>query len=480
MAATIADRFERARAACARAGQEHLLRFWSQLDDARRHELLADIERIDFAPLPGLIDGFVRRRPPHAELGVLEPAPHISLADVRADGDEIRAARAVGEGLLARGEVAALVVAGGQGTRLGYDGPKGCLPVSPVAGKPLFQLFAEQILATQRRAGRPLRWYVMTSPGNDAATRAFFAERAHFGLAPEQVIFFQQGVMPAFAPDGRILLDQPHRVALSPDGHGGTLLALAASGALADMAARGIEYISYFQVDNPLVLCLDPLFLGLHARRGSEISCKFVAKADDHERVGNIVLAGGKPHVIEYSDLPESLAIARNPDGSRRFDAGSVAIHVLSRRFVERLTADRSRFALPWHRADKKVAYVDLDSGRRVEPASPNAVKLEAFIFDALPLAETPPVLLEVDRAEEFSPVKNATGVDSLATARRDMIRRAARWLEPAGVRVPRDAAGEPAVPIEISPLRALRAGDLLASDADLRGLRFDAPLLLA
>jgi UDP-N-acetylglucosamine/UDP-N-acetylgalactosamine diphosphorylase len=363
-----------------------------------------------------------------------------------------------------------MVVAGGQGTRLGYDGPKGCLPVTPVRNKPLFQLFAEQLRAAGRRCGspqrdargdRPLRWYIMTSPTNDAATRDFFRSRRFFGLDEQQVIFFQQGVLPAFGRDGRILLEQKHRVALAPDGHGGSLLAMATRGVLADMAARGIDYLSYFQVDNPLVRCIDPLFIGLHDLHGSEMSSKCLPKADDHERVGNFVLAGGRLHVIEYSDLPDDLAEARNTDGSRRFDAASPAIHVLSRRFVERLTADPAHFALPWHRAEKKVACVDLASGRRIEPDEPNGVKLEAFIFDALPLAERT-LLLETRREEEFSPLKNATGADSLETSRRDQVRRAARWLEQAGVRVPRGADGEPAVPIEISPLRAVEAGDLL------------------
>ncbi|MFO0973350.1 MAG: UTP--glucose-1-phosphate uridylyltransferase [Phycisphaerae bacterium] len=285
--------------------------------------------------------------------------------------------------------------------------------------------------------------------------------------------------MPAFATDGRILLDQPHRVALAPDGHGGVLLAMRRRGVLADMAARGVEHISYFQVDNPLVNCVDPLFVGLHAARGSEMSTKVCPKADDRERVGNVLRAGGQLCVIEYSDLPDALATARNADGSRRFNAANLAIHVLSRRFVERLTADPTRFALPWHRASKKVPHIDLASGQRVEPTQLNGVKLESFIFDALPLATGDGLVLEIDRAEEFSPVKNATGTDSLESSQRDLVRRAARWIEQAGVRVPRDSSGEPIVPIEISPLRASWAGDLAADPRGLAGLRFDGPVYI-
>ena len=266
--------------------------------------------------------------------------------------------------------------------------------------------------------------------------------------------------MPSFDNDGRILLAEKHRVALSPDGHGGSLLALAETGMLDDMADRGIEHISYFQVDNPLVYCIDPGFIGLHAASKSEMSSKCVTKADDFERVGNFAVVDGKTCVIEYSDLPEELAKAKNADGSRKFDAGSIAIHVISCAFIERLTVDRSRFGLPWHRANKKVAHVDPASGEVVEPAEPNAVKLEAFIFDALPLAQNP-VVLEIDRTEEFSPVKNATGVDSVETSRRDMSHRAARWLEAAGAKIPRNSDGSPKHTCEVSPLAALEPDDL-------------------
>lgn len=476
---TITERLERARDRTRASGQEHLLQFWSDLSDPQRAELLGDIEQIDFIPIPDLVERFVRGKPSHAHFHSIEPAPFVARGEVERRGAAIREAEVRGHEQIAKGKVAALIVAGGQGTRLGFDGPKGCLSVTPVSGKSLFAVFAEQILATGRRAGQPIPWYVMTSPANDEATQAFFRRNAFFGLDARQVTFFQQGVMPVFGLDGLILLEEKHRVALAPNGHGGTLLALAASGCLADMARRGIALLSYFQVDNPLVRCVDPLFLGLHATHGCEMSCKVTGKADDHERVGNFVLADGKVNVIEYSDLRDELATARNPDGSRRFNAANLAIHILSREFAERLTADRTHFALPWHRAEKKVRHIDLRTGRRVDPEKPNAVKLESFIFDAMPLSHGTPLLLEVDRQEEFSPVKNATGVDSLPSAQRDMIRRAARWLETAGARIPRRTDGEPVVPIEISPLRALSADDLMAFREELSRIRTDGPIVI-
>lgn len=449
------------RAAFRAVGQEHVFAFWETLDTGQRRELLTDLSLISVEQLPQLRQIVLGKGTAQAAPTDVT-APHVIRREtVTAEQMQI------GRRLLAEGKVAAFTVAGGQGTRLGYDGPKGAFAIGPISNKPLFQLFAEAIIATDRKYGGATHWYIMTSPQNDAATRAFFDEFQYFGMPADHVHFFTQGVMPAFDRDGRILLEQPHRVALSPDGHGGSLLAMATSGTLADLAARGIEHISYFQVDNPLVKPLDPAFLGLHAAHGSEMSSKTLPKADDLERVGNFVMIGGRLAVIEYSDLPEALARRRNADGSRTFDAANIAVHVLSRAFAERLTRDRAAFGLPWHRAKKKVPCIDLNTGRRVEPSVPNAVKLEAFIFDALPLAERT-VLMETSRAEEFSPVKNATGVDSVETAKRDISRRAAAWLAQAGVPIPR-CGDEPDGVFEISPLYALDAEELVAKSPNLK-----------
>jgi len=452
-------RLEQYRKRLEAVGQDQVLRFWEHLNDSERRALLSDLDQVDFERVAALLPDHLQPRLPVGEPGKLEPPPFMpARPDIEQVGHYADAVRR-GQELISGGKVAALTVAGGQGTRLGFDGPKGAMPISPVKGKSLFQWFAETVLAVGKRYGCHLPWYIMTSPANDAATKEFFRQHEWFALPADDVTFFQQGVMPAFDRRGRILLADRNRLALSPDGHGGTLPALAHSGALADMARRGVEYISYFQVDNPLVNAVDPLFIGLHAASGSEMSSKCLAKSDDFERVGNFAISDGKLTVIEYSDLPPELARARNEDGSRRYDAGSPAIHVLSRAFVERLTADTEGFGLPWHRADKKVSHLD-DAGRRIEPIEPNAIKLEMFIFDALPLAKNP-LILQITRAEQFSPVKNASGSDSVQTTQRDMIRRAATWLEAAGCRVPRRSDGEPNAVIEISPLLALDRDEL-------------------
>jgi UDP-N-acetylglucosamine/UDP-N-acetylgalactosamine diphosphorylase len=447
-----------------RHGQDHLLRGYEALPAGAQDALLEQIAAIDFEQLDGLIERYVRRAPAAEIPGDILP---VDVVPARPAAEQTAAEREEagrrGLELIASGKVAAFVVAGGQGTRLGYEGPKGCLEATPVAHKPLFQVFAEQLLAAGRRGGRAIPWYVLTSPDNDVVTQAFFRQHNWFGLSGDDVRFVVQGMMPAIGLDGKLLLAGPGRLAMSPNGHGGSLPALRDRGALEDMARRGVEYISYFQVDNPLVRCVDPVFIGLHAGRQAEMSAKCLPKRHPMEKLGNFCLVDGRPTVIEYSDLPEDLARATTDDGRLQFSAGSIAIHVLSRSFVERITAG-GRCELPLHRAEKTVPFLD-DAGRVVEPDEPNAVKLEMFVFDALPLAERA-VILETIRSEEFSPIKNAEGEDSLATSLHDQVRRAAAWLEAAGVAVPRDADGQIAAAIEISPLFADSA-EALAEKVD-------------
>ncbi len=444
----IDSRYERVAAELASRGQSHVLRWWDELDLARCEQLLGQVESIPWEHVAPLIESHVRNRPADVVPENLEPPPVYPRQPDASQDELYHDATRLGAELIRAGRVAAFTVAGGQGTRLGFDGPKGVLSVSPVRGKSLFQLFAEMILAARRRYGCYLRWYVMTSQANHEQTVAYLKEHDYFGLDPDDVMLFRQGMLPCFDFEGRLLLDDKDRIALAPDGHGGSLKALVAGGALDDMRKHGIEIISYFQVDNPLVKPFDPLFIGLHAKTDAEMSAKVTPKADDLERVGNVCMQDGRVAVVEYSNLPEELARSRNPDGTRRFNSGNLAIHLIDVAFVDRIIA--RHFDLPYHRAEKAVTCLD-ESGTPCTPQRPNAVKLETFVFDALPLAGNP-VILEVDRAEEFSPVKNATGVDSLATAVRDQIDRASRWLESAGVAVPRKPNGEPDVVLEIAP----------------------------
>lgn len=463
-------------------GQSHALAGWDRLTNSERERLLTELESIPWHQLAPLIQTHVISKPDEEVLENLEPTPFFpAVPTTAAQTTQYREAVALGKRCLREGRVAAFTVAGGQGSRLGIEGPKGCVPVTPVRKKSLFQLFAETVLAARQQYGSPIRWYVMTSPANHEDTLAFFDQHAYFGLPREDVIAFPQGMLPSFDFDGRILLAEPHRLALAPDGHGGSLRALASSGALADMAERGIDIVSYFQVDNPLVQPFDPLFIGLHAGEGSEMSAKVARKAHDLEKVGNLCLHNGRLKVIEYSDFPAERAHATNADGSRTFDLGNLATHLLDVSFAARIGG--GDHPLPCHRAEKKVAFVEFESNGsdgtsddasvavvRRSPEHANAVKLETFVFDAIPLARNP-VLLEAERSEEFSPVKNpdSAGSDSAATAVADQLRRAAAWLEAAGAAVPRAPDGEPLVRVEIAPSYAFAKDDVPESARSVR-----------
>ena len=445
------------------AGQGQIFRFWDKLDDAGKTQLAAQIAELDFAELNDLAADYVIKRPETAIPADLAPAPfYPAVPRNDAEAAYYAQAAAAGEELLRAGRVCMLTVAGGQGTRLGFDGPKGTYPIGPVSGRSLFGYFAGTIKAAQEKYGTTITWYLMTSVINDGPTRAFFKENNYFGLNPDHVVFFTQGSMPAFGTDGKLLLGAKDSLSLSPNGHGGTLLALRTSGALDRMTKENCDVISYFQVDNPLAPMLDPLFLGLHVLENSEMSAIMLPKTNPYEKLGNFCVTGGRTQIIEYSDLPAELAESRNPDGSLRFVAGSPAIHVISRDFVSRLT-EGGRLQLPWHRADKKVPYVDAD-GNLIKPEEPNAVKLESFIFDALPLAAKT-MILEGNREGMFAPTKNSTGVDSAESCREMLLERDARVLERAGFTV-RKADGSRIADIELAPEYAV-SPELLRKFAD-------------
>ena len=444
-------------------GQDHVLTFFDALDAGAQAALLAQIESLHPESLPALIERYVTHPAKAQNAKPPEPAPHYPADPTSRDRPwDLPKYRKIGEDLIRAGKVAAFVVAGGQGSRLGFDGPKGKYPAGAVTRKPLFACLAEWIHAAARRGGSAIPWYVMTSPINHEETVAFFRDNRFFGMAEDDVMFFAQGVLPSIdMKTGKLLLAAKGEIATNPDGHGGSLRALHASGAIADMKRRGIEHISYFQIDNPLVRAIDPVFLGLHAAApdsSSEMTTKIVRKTDPSEKVGIVCRTERGTEVIEYSDMPAELSTATNADGSLRFCAGSIAIHAMSVEFVNRLNA--GGFALEYHRAEKKVPFVDLATGEVVHPSAPNAVKLETFVFDALPLCKRV-VVYETDRIEEFAPIKNAEGNDSPATCSAIQTERAARWLARVGVEVPRTPDGSPDCVLEISPLTAFWPEDL-------------------
>jgi len=454
-------------------GQEHLFAFWEKRPAAMRQRLLDGLSSLDLAVVQEL-RRFITRDdgsgglPGPTKEKELAPAPYIPLSESRSDA----AAREAGEEEIRRGRTAFLTVAGGQGSRLGFDGPKGMFPVTPLRKLTLFALFAEKLLAARRRYGADIPWLIMTGPQNHQATLDYFETEKWFGLGKDTVHMFVQGSLPSFSPEGRLLMAPDGGLFFNPNGHGGVIEALRQSGSLAVMRKQRVEHLFYFQVDNPLVRVPDPVFLGLHCRARSRISAKVVEKAYPEEKLGIIVTADGKPFVIEYSDLDEARMHARGPEGRLYYGQGSIAIHILDVPFLE-----SPQLHLPWHMARKKAKTLN-PTPQGTEIQERDAVKMEKFVFDAIPLADRA-LFFETDRADEFSPLKNREGQDSIASCLQGQLEQAARWLSGVGVEVPRDEQGRPRHAVEISPLFALDPLVLAARRGILKD-RIDEDTVLA
>ena len=454
-----------ARERLALQGQEHVLRFWDKLDAQSRAGLLAEIDEIDFNLMTRLVRDWVLKDPPPENFKEITPVPLIPK--VEPNRPEAIEAREAGEEALRAGRVGLFLVAGGQGTRLGFDGPKGAYPIGPVSGKSFFAFHAEKIHNLQRRYGCVLPWYIMLSETNDAATRAFFRENGYFGLNRADVVFLKQRMVPCVDEKGRFLLESPGHLAMNPNGHGGCIPAMVENGITKNARERGVDTLSYFQVDNWTVKVADPYFVGYHVLRKAEMSSKNHRKNNVREAVGVHCMCDGEYRVIEYTELdiyPQLLEV--DAQGHMIHAAGNPAIHILAVDFIERVNAHYDDF--PWHRAHKKIPYVD-EAGNFVQPEKPNGFKFETFIFDALRFIRHQPLALEIDRAGEYTPTKQFEGGNSVVAAWEAMNGYWANWLEAAGLRVPRDATGRVMIKIEISPQFALTKEEFVRKVAGIR-----------
>ncbi len=431
--------------------QSHLIQWWDELNDQQQTALASQIQTINFEQLQRLSAA------EHSEITVESPArkaeratpPGTVIRLQNRDENSAHNLQAVqaGNQLLSEGKVGAILVAGGQGTRLGFNHPKGMYPIGPVKQTSLFQMMVEQLLARSRNVGKPICYFIMTSDATHDDTVAYFKENQNFGLQTENLYFFQQGTMPAVDADsGQILLEEKYRIAVSPDGHGGTLAALKNSGLFDIMREKGIEYLYYHQVDNPTAIICDPEFLGYHLHHQAEVSVKVVAKRSADEKMGIVCEVDQKTQIIEYSDLPENIAEKTDSENNLLHWAGSTAIHIFNRTFLEKIANDDS--LLPFHQANKKVPFLDA-SGNQTVPETPNAIKFERFIFDVLPVAESV-LVYEIDRQREFNPLKNAEGQDSPQTVQAALSHIYSQWLISCGIEVPTGTT------VEISPLMAL------------------------
>lgn len=450
-------------------GQEHLLRFWPQLDASGRQRLAAELAALDFGFLAKyqsqLAEEGAEASSARAARASAPPAIEAGVGSSRCTTAQ---ARERGEAALRAGEVGMVLVAGGQGSRLGFEHPKGLFPIGPVSRRTLFEVIVDRLKAVSARYGQSIPLYVMTSAATTAETEAYFDRHQFFGLSRGvELQCFEQGMLPAVdAETLQVLLAERDQVALAPDGHGGMLAALARVVTFATLRQRGIKTLFYGQIDNPLLSVCDAEFIGYHLLAGSELTTQVVRKSDPIERVGVVAQVDGKLEIIEYSDLTAEQAARTEPAGSLTFWAGNTACHVFDVAFLERASAQKS--TLPLHVARKKVPYID-EHGERIDPSAPNAIKFEQFIFDLLPLARNA-LVVEVDRASYFAPVKNAAGAatDTAAAAEAAMIAHDRRWLQAAGASVAPDVKVEihPAFAFDAAALaQRIPAGTLISQD---------------
>ncbi len=418
-------------------GEEHLIAHWEQLSEGERSRLETQLRAIDWREIAAckkLVAARQEKRsvPKHQ---TFENASTPSRHKIGTLGTASPEALSRGRECLRTAQVGAILMAGGQGTRLGFNGPKGTFPIGTISKSTLFDVLLGHLHAIKKRFGSRIPLAIMTSTATDTATRAFLREANFCGLDADQIFFFCQGNLPAVdAETGRLFLDACDHVAVAPDGHGGMLQALIESGGLDWFRQQDCRTLVSFQVDNPLAKPLAPEFLGHHLLSESPLSTQVIPKLDPEERVGVVAESDGITRIIEYSDLPQNIATERLSDGRLRFFAGSIAIHAFETDFLESIASSQTR--LPLHIAHKKVSFLN-ENGLLTQPLAPNAFKFERFIFDIMPLADGVTVV-EVDPAEGFAPLKNPSGAakDSPETVQQALNAYAIRHLERVGITV--------------------------------------------
>lgn len=431
-----------------KAGQQQVFAFYDHLDVGGKGTLYAQLSQIDPEHINKITDKALN--PPKSESDSEDSKPKLEQLPESATSSVIDSKQEdldkwykSGLELIAKNEIAVVLMAGGQGTRLGSSAPKGCFNIGLPSEKSLFQLQAERIWKIQKLAEKHhekeevvVPWYIMTSGPTRKPTEDFFEKHAYFGLNRNHVIFFEQGTLPCVSNEGKILLESKSKVAVAPDGNGGLYQALISSGTVQDMEKRGIKHIHAYCVDNCLVKVADPTFIGFSASKDVDIATKVVRKRNAKESVGLIVQKNGKPDVVEYSEIDSATAEAKDSKDSHllKFRAANIVNHYYSYRFLESIPQWSHK--LPHHVARKKIPYVDTEKGETIKPEKPNGIKLEQFVFDCFPfLSMDKFACMEVKREDEFSPLKNAkgTGEDDPDTSRKDIFQQGARWVEAAG-----------------------------------------------
>ena len=391
-------------------GQEHLLHFYDKLSEEKQKILLAQIERLDLEQIKSLYN--LIKQPAKNEEAKVEPINYIDKAKL--SKEDIEKYEEIGNETLSTGKIAAVTMAGGQGTRLGHKGPKGTFNLGLKNNKTLFEIICDTFKKVQKENGVTIPWYIMTSEENNAETMEFFEKNNYFEYPKDAITFFKQGQYPMIDTNGKVLLDENGLIKEAADGHGGVYMAMLKNGIMEDMKSKGIKWVEVCGVDNVLVNMFDPVFLGIFIEQGYPSASKSVVKDYPEEKVGVFCKKNGKPSIIEYTELSEEMAFDRDENGELKYGESNIIVHIFELETMEYI----SKNILQYHPAFKKANYMD-ENGNIVIGAEPNAYKFEAFIFDAFEQLENMSIV-RVNRADEFAPIKNSDekGVDCPKTAR--------------------------------------------------------------
>ena len=406
------EKYEKAKQLTAEFGQEHLLAFYEELTAEEQESLLEQILSIDFPLVKSLYEHAKAEEAGQVEIkGEITPIGCTEKAAIPAE--QLQQYEQAGRQAMVEGKFAAVTMAGGQGTRLGHNGPKGTYDIGLPSHMSLFEIQCMRLKKKKEDLGVNIPWYIMTSKENDGATRAFFEEHDYFGYDKDSVMFFVQCMLPMIhKEDGRIVLCEKGKIKEGADGHGGIFTAMIKSGVAADMKKRGIQWIFVGGIDNVLVRLSDPMFIGFMEASGKMIGGKSLIKRDPYEKAGVFCKRDGKPYVIEYTEISDEMAKLTDENGQWVYGDA----HILCNMFNVRVFDIMGDKGLPYHTAVKKAAYIDTN-GDIITPETPNAYKFEAFIFDAFNFFDDM-AILRIKREEEFAPVKNKKGEDSPETAR--------------------------------------------------------------
>ena len=405
------QKYLKAREILKKYNQEQLLLNYEKFNNEEKEILLNQILSIDFELINKLFKEInIEEKNNNEEKEIIEP---ISFIDKNLlNNEEKKYYEEIGIKEIKAGKLAAVTMAGGQGTRLGHDGPKGTFMLDINPKKSLFQILCESLKEKNEKYGVIIPWYIMTSRENNKQTVDFFEENNYFNYPKGYIKFFIQGELPMINKEGKIILDENGFVKLAADGHGGIFEAMFKNNIVEDMKEKNIEWIFIGPIDNPLVKMIDEIFIGVVKDKGALAIGKSLVKANPNEKVGVFCKKNGKPSVIEYTEISEQLANKTDKNGNLVFAESHINCNMFNIKAIELIGNNK----LPYHSAFKKAKYLD-ENGKLIIPEKPNCYKFESFIFDSFNKMDNMEIL-RVAREEEFAPVKNKTGIDSAETAK--------------------------------------------------------------